>query len=178
MAAVGAVVALRTNAISDLQLRQEQDPRGGYRGDIWAVAMEQIKSSPWVGTGPNSYSEVVGRHDPLAAHGFPVHNSFLYPIAEVGIPLALIFFSPLLLTLFNSLKNTLKNKSLDLRTAALISILPGLIIIGWTGWGLGNSDALPLWFMAFGFLNIGDSARTDQSGDRSGTDSRRKISTP
>lgn len=149
----GALVFLNTDVIAQLQLRQERDPTGGYRDKIFDVGIEQIRSAPFTGTGPNYYSEVVGQYDRLAATGFPLHNSFLYPVAELGLPLALAFFWPLFLALAQAVRRIRSNGSLDVYSATLIALIPGIVLSAWYGWGLIAAEALPLWYMGFGFLS-------------------------
>lgn len=153
--AVGAVlVIINSNAIGALQLRQEQDPNGAYRDPILDIGIEQIKASPLTGTGPNFYSEIVGQYDRFAATGFPLHNSLLYPVAELGIPLAIVLFLPLTGAIASCVSRLLKNRKLDLHAAVLFSILPGILVSAWTGFGLVVTEALPLWYMGFGYLSV------------------------
>ena len=149
---VGALVASYTGFIQGLLERQQSDSDGGPRATLLDTAINQISAVPLVGTGPNFYNEVVGRYDALAAAGLPVHNSFVFPIAELGIPLAMMLFSPLIITVGRAISRTFRCKIVDAQSAALFAILPGLFLIGWTGWGLMHEAALPLWFMGFGYL--------------------------
>lgn len=151
------LVFMNSAAVTGLQLRQAEDPTGGFRDRIMDVGLEQIKSAPLTGTGPNYYGEIVGQYDRLAASGFPLHNSFLYPAAELGIPLAIALFLPLIATVWAAAARFARQRSLDVQSAALFAILPGLVAIAWTGWGMVATEALPLWFMGFGFL----AARSD-----------------
>jgi hypothetical protein len=148
----GALLALNSGTITGLQLRQEADPYGGYRDSILAVGLGQIRSAPLTGTGPNYYGEVVGQYDHFAATGYPLHNSFLYPIAELGIPLGIILLVPFIATLVQAARRIYASRTIDVRSATLLSVLPGVLVIGWTGWGMMTTEALPLWFMGFGFL--------------------------
>jgi O-antigen ligase len=165
IAVAGGLVALNTTAITGLEARQAEDPYGGFRDPILTIGLGQIKRAPLTGTGPNSYTEVVGRYDHFAASGFPLHNSFLYPIAELGIPLGIVLLAPVLITLVQTARRIATRKTLDVRSATLFSVLPGIVVIAWTGWGLMTVEALPLWFMAFGFLS--------SSNDMLGIDERR-----
>jgi O-antigen ligase len=147
-----ALLALNASAITGLQLRQEADPYGGYRDSILAVGLGQIQNAPLTGTGPNYYGEVVGQYDHFAATGFPLHNSFLYPIAELGIPLGVVLLVPLMITLVGAVRRMSASRRIDVQSATLLSVLPGVVVIAWTGWGMMQTEALPLWFMGFGFL--------------------------
>lgn len=150
----GVLIAMNSGPIAALQARQYEDPAGGFRDSIFDIGLGQISSAPLTGTGPNYYAEVVGQFDRLAASGYPLHNSFLYPIAELGIPLALLVFWPVISTIAQTIRRVAENQRLDAQAAALLSIIPGLILVAWTGWGLIVSDALQLWFLAFGFLSV------------------------
>lgn len=159
--AVG-LLAASTNLVSNLLERQQLNAEGGPRGWLFSVGLGQIRAEPLIGTGPNYYNEIVGQYDALAAAGLPIHNSFLLAVAELGIPLALIFFSPLFLALGSALLRMVRQKRIDDLAATLFAIVPGLLLIGWTGWGLLHMATLPLWFLAFGFLSPRNSAEADQ----------------
>lgn len=148
----GAVIAANGGPLAALKDRQFEDPHGGFREPILQVGLAQIAKTPLAGTGPNYYGETVGQYDKLAARGFPLHNSFLYPVAELGIPLAMIFFLPLLIAVGYAIKRVVDRRSFDAQSGALFAIVPGVVLIAWTGWGLVATEALPLWFMGFGFL--------------------------
>lgn len=176
----GLFAAANTDVVSALQIRQAQDPSGGFRDRIFATGLEQIRSAPLTGTGPNYYSETVGQYDRFAATGYPLHNSILYPSAELGIALGLILFAPLLFTLLQSTRRVLWFKKMDAKSAALFSILPGFIAIAWTGWGMVATEILPLWFMGFGFLISKDGkgySRTTETLDRPAKTEPSKIQT-
>jgi hypothetical protein len=148
-----AIVALNGGLIAALQERQDADPHGGFRGSVLEIGLGQIHRAPLTGTGPNYYNEVVSQYDhSFAAKGFPVHNAFLLVAAELGIPLASLFFVPLIVTIIMVVSRVARRGQVDLQAAAFLSIIPGIIIIAWTGWGLVATEVLPLWFMAFGFL--------------------------
>ncbi len=148
----GLVIALNSNQIEGLELRQAEDPRYGFRDQIFDVGIAQIQSAPMSGIGPNYYTEVVGDYDRLSAAGYPLHNSFLFPVAELGLPLAIAFFMPLILVAMRTLRRVFVEQKMDAQAVTFLSLAPGLVVIAWSGWGLVQSDSLPLWFMAFGFL--------------------------
>lgn len=162
-AVTGALLLTYTGIFQELLLRQENS-EGGPRPWLFATGMNQVANAPMVGTGPNFYNEVVGQYDSFAAAGLPVHNSFIFAIAELGIPLAVVFFSPLIITVGRAVSRTLRSKSIDAQAATLFAILPGLFVIGWSGWGLMHAAALPLWFMGFGYLASGNGGTS--SGER------------
>lgn len=147
-----AFVVLNSSVLANLELRQAEDPLGGMRSYLFSVGLDQISAKPLIGTGPNYFIEVVGRSDPMVAMGYPIHNSFLFAVAELGIGLALVLLFPIFLTLIRTAQRVLRQKSIDTRAATLIAVLPGLVVIASTGWGVMTAEALPLWFLAFGFL--------------------------
>lgn len=69
---------------------------GSSRGrlPLMRVAWDIIQQNPIFGTGLNTYSEVMDHYDPkhlLEGFEFPVHNTYLFIAAEIGIP-GLLFF--------------------------------------------------------------------------------------
>lgn len=171
VATAGIAVVLTTNSFAQLELRQLQDPEGGARKYLLSNGLEQIARQPFVGTGPNYYSEYVGRYDHLVASGFPLHNSFLFPAAELGIPLAIVLFLPMVMALAESIKRYSAARAFDARSAAFWAVLPGLFIIAWTGWGMAAKETMPLWFFAFGFL----AARCATKGESPSEDRRKAV---
>jgi hypothetical protein len=151
-AAIGTIVAVNTSIVSDLFLRFD-DRSGGPRGHLMEIGMQQIWTAPLTGTGPNYYTEVVGQYDSLAAEGLPVHNALMLATAELGLPLAVVLFACPAIAVLHAVRRIFRDKAIDSQSAALLSVLPGIAVAGWTGWGLMATEALPLWFMAFGFLS-------------------------
>ncbi len=163
IASAATLGILNTRAITGLWDRHEADPLGGDRNYLYDVGLHQIRDAPLTGTGANYYCEVVGKYDRLCNLSFPVHNSFLYPAAELGIPLAFVFFIPLMITIALTVRRILRCGELDAQAATLFAIIPGVLAIAWTGWGLVAQEALPLWFMGFGFLaSRSDNMTVDQ----------------
>lgn len=165
IAVAGVAVVLTTHSFSQLELRQLQDPEGGARKYLLSNGLEQIAREPFIGTGPNYYSEYVGRYDHLVASGFPLHNSFLFPAAELGIPLAIVLFLPMIMALTESIRRFSAARAFDARSAAFWAVLPGLFIIAWTGWGMAAKETMPLWFLAFGFLAARSTTTSASPGD-------------
>lgn len=151
-AAIGTVIAINTSVISDLFSRFD-DRSGGPRDYLMEVGMQQIWTAPLTGTGPNYYTVVVGQFDSLAAGGLPVHNALMLATAELGLPLATVLFACPAIAVLHAARRIFRYKAIDSQSAALLAVLPGIAVAGWTGWGLLATEALPLWFMAFGFLS-------------------------
>lgn len=161
---VGAALA-NLGAIGAILARNASDPAGGQRSELTRIGLAQIQESPWVGVGVNYYSEYVGAVDRYAALGFPVHNAFLLGAAELGIPLAAVFFLPLAIASVSTYRRWRRQGHLDSRSAAFVSMIPGTLAITLTGWGLLAESSLPLWFLALGYLTDarrGSSASADE----------------
>ena len=151
-AAVGIVIAINTSVFTDLFSRFD-DTSGGPRGHLMEIGMQQIRTAPLTGTGPNYYTVVVAQYDALAAGGLPVHNSLMLATAELGLPLALVFLACPAIAVLRAARSIFRYRAIDSQSAALLSVLPGIALAGWTGWGLLATETLPLWFMAFGFVS-------------------------
>lgn len=151
---LGVIVMAYANrgVIDEIRARNAEDPEGGSRSRLLEVGIHQISTAPWTGIGPNYYSEFVGQYDPLAASGFPVHNTYLLAIAELGLPLAAVFFAPVALTIFAALRHWPAKDRIDPKALTTICLIPGLLLITLTGWGMLSSPTIWLWFLAFGYL--------------------------
>ncbi len=126
------------------------DPEGGDRPNLLKTGLAQIARSPWFGIGPNSYSDVVGGRDLLAATGFPVHNTLLLAVAELGVVGAVLLFSPIALQLVLAVKGLrLGGPGRDGAMAVLVTA-PGLALVAMTGWGMLADGVLILWFLVVG----------------------------
>lgn len=118
------------------QERFAQDPAGGSRGHLTAVAVEAIRARPITGTGPNAYVTTVGRTDELTATGVPVHNVFLLSAAELGIPGAALLLFPFVAMWVAAWRRRAETGRPGAYARACLGLLPLSIVIGWTGWGL------------------------------------------
>ncbi|MEV1144587.1 O-antigen ligase family protein [Micromonospora sp. NPDC049799] len=112
------------------------DPGGGSRQHLLTVAWDVIRAHPWTGVGPNSYVAVAGASDRLTASGVPVHNVLLLSAAEVGILGALLLWLPFVRTATTATRSVFRSRTSELAPRVLVSALPGLLLIGMTGWGL------------------------------------------
>ena len=76
------------------------------------VAWDIIQQNPVLGTGLNTYSEVMHHYDPkhlIGGFDFPVHNMYLFIAAEIGIPgllFFLLFLGAIILGLLKISRNT------------------------------------------------------------------------
>ncbi|WP_172978328.1 O-antigen ligase family protein [Microbacterium sp. SYP-A9085] len=139
-----------------LAARFDEDPTGGARNQLSALALQQISMRPFIGTGPNSYVSIVGQFDPLTASGVPVHSSFLLAAAELGIPGAIAFALPFAVAVLRALRKTPGRTSVSAWSRSLIAVIPACVLIGATGWGLLGSYVLPLLSFMFGWLAFGE----------------------
>lgn len=143
---IAAPVALTLNSII---ARFNVDPSGGSRPHMTQLALAHIAEKPLFGVGPNNYVAVAGVADGYTRQGIPVHNSFLLLIADIGIVGVALLLLPIVWSLFKALsaahnhtsKGAIDNgahsfTSRSLPTKALACLLPGLIVIGATGYGL------------------------------------------
>jgi O-antigen ligase len=139
--------------LDTLWQRFEDDPEGGSRGYLLEIALRQIAAHPWEGIGPNSYVSFVGLTDALTATGLPVHNTFLLTAAELGIPVALALFMPLVIVLVKAWKSRSTSGHKGASAAAYLAAAPAWILVAATGWGMLSTSILPLWFLTLGFIS-------------------------
>jgi hypothetical protein len=146
---LGAVVALLP-FVSEVISRWQADPGGGPRGRLHEVALQQISMRPITGTGPNAYISVVSNYDTLAAQGYPVHNVFLLTAAELGIPVAAVFWFPVLVLLCLAWRARRCPGPSGSFAVAILASAPGLYVILTTGWGMLQLSIPVLWFFTLG----------------------------
>ncbi|WCN82602.1 O-antigen ligase family protein [Micromonospora sp. LH3U1] len=133
---VGITGVLGLVSVPWLIERFTADPEGGDRQHLLQVAWDVIQAHPWAGVGPNSYVAIAGATDRLTASGVPVHNVLLLSAAEVGIIGALLLWLPFVLTATTAIHSVFRVRTSELAPRVLVSALPGLVLIGMTGWGL------------------------------------------
>ncbi len=132
-----------------LQERFQEDPSGGPRGHLTEVGLHQISTSPFAGTGPNGYIQVVSQYDRYAADfNFPVHNAFLLTTAELGIFCAVLLWSVVGTAVWQAWKRRRNSGRSGAFARALIAATPGMFVILYTGWGgIARSVLLLTWFL-------------------------------
>ncbi|NYD68529.1 O-antigen ligase family protein [Agromyces atrinae] len=135
-----------------LLLRFEVDPSGGRRPLLLQAALNQIAATPVFGIGPNSYVSTVSQVDPYTTLGLPVHNSFLLALAELGIVGVILVLFPLLALILRSASALLRRDSTP-AAVAVVAAVPGIVIIGVTGWGLLADSGFMLVMFVFAFLS-------------------------
>lgn len=148
--------------------RFQEDPTGGERDHFLEVAFRILPIYGRMGTGPNSYVDKVGQFDPLTAEGWPVHNSFLLALIELGVFVAVLSLIPILRTLQACIvRRLLRNVSGEYATVVIASI-PGLALIAYTGWGLMAKQIVILMAFTYG-LASGFVLRAERDEDLSHT---------
>jgi O-antigen ligase len=131
------------------------DPGGGSRAQIYRTGLTQLSENFWSGTGPNYYAEVVGLWDRLTADGFPLHNSFLYTVAEIGVVGGVLLLLPIFVVCAISIANTLGKSDGSPWSIAYLVTFPGLMAVSFTGWGMLVGSTLYLWYFVIGLCSAG-----------------------
>ena len=126
------------------------DPEGGDRTALLATGLEQLRLHLWVGLGAESYAEVVGQGDVLAASGYPVHNTFLLAIIELGLLGAVLLFAPFVVVVIYAIRSVRRSGPVGDSARAVLVVLPGLLVIAMTGWGLLTAGTFVLWGLVTG----------------------------
>lgn len=117
-----------------------QDPEGATRPELLAGALDSVDQFWFLGAGINSYVETLSETVPIVAvTGQPVHNAALYILIELGAFLSLLFFWPLV----SMVRLAARSFRTSLEARIVLSALPGLGVIAWTGWGLLSTFILP-----------------------------------
>ncbi len=147
-AAIGIVILLSL----DLWIgRFETGEDGSTRAYLLSVGM-RIFGDFWpTGVGPNSYIPYAATVDRTALDGWPVHNTFVFAIDELGILGAALFFWPLIWLLAASIKRFGRLDTSGDFARAYLFTLPGVIFIAWTGWGM-LAETLPYWLFVLGVV--------------------------
>jgi O-antigen ligase len=125
-----------------------EDPGGGVRTELTAIALEQIPRKPLQGLGPNSYTVELG---PITGSYIPVHNTFLLLAAEVGLIGMALFLWPFARAARDAWRRRSRIGPAGDYARALVAAIPGVVLIGATGWGLLGSSMLTLWTFVTAF---------------------------
>ena len=146
---IGAVI-VSAGAYSTLAQRFKQDPAGGDRDYLATIADKVIASNWQHGVGVNHFVNVVGAEDPIVGSGVPVHNTFLLSAAEMGVLGAVLLWAPLLLLAGIALLRVRNLGAQGAAARAIISAVPGFVLIASTGWGVVQSPVLELLMFVVG----------------------------
>lgn len=153
LVALGVALSASAFLAGALLARFDEDPQGGSRSTLIDVAWAQISSDPWTGVGPNSYVTAVGSYDALTASGVPVHNAFLLALAELGVVGTILLLLPFVAGALIAIRRVRMPDHVGEASRVYIAALPGLYLIGTTGWGILGGYVLPLLALTFGLLN-------------------------
>ncbi|WP_181057715.1 MULTISPECIES: O-antigen ligase [unclassified Pseudoclavibacter] len=149
----GAIALVGALSLDAILARFQQDPLGGEREHLLAVAQEHIGRNLMLGIGPGNYITYFGQFDALTARGWPVHNVFYYVTAEQGVVGALLFFGPMVALVIKGLRDyNRKNQHSD-SGLALFTLTMAMIVVGLTGWGFAGGFLLHIWFFTFGYFS-------------------------
>lgn len=171
---VACIVALPI--IDILIMRNEYDPEGGSRPILLETAMRQISETLWWGVGPNDYLETVGRYDALAAGGLPVHSAFLLALAELGLVCVVLLAVPIVLVFARAFAHARRESPTRRYAVVAIGALPGIVIIGATGWGILHEQYLVLLLFVIGYLAAAQRPRPETAVDVPATDAGGSVS--
>jgi hypothetical protein len=130
--------------------RFSTDPTGGGRAAIYHTGLTQLTMNLWSGTGPNFYVEDVGRWDAITASGYPLHNSFLYAVAELGLVGGVLFALPIFVVCAISIVDCFNGSEPSLWSKSYLVTFPGMIVVALTGWGMLSDSTLSLWYFVIG----------------------------
>jgi hypothetical protein len=146
---IGAAT-VTAGAYGTLAQRFKQDPGGGDRNYLATIADRVISSNWQHGVGANHFVSVVGAGDPLVGSGVPVHNTFLLSAAEMGVPTAVLLWMPLAILACFALFRVRDLGAQGAAARALLSAIPGFVLIASTGWGVLQSPVLELLMFVLG----------------------------
>lgn len=138
---------------------------GSSRGEAWGNALVVTGRLPILGTGPGAYSPVA-QH--LVGSAVIAHNTFLQLLAEWGIPLSMIFWIIVTITLTRASSGTPRSVTLALRDASLV------LLVGSIGISLNNAR---LFWVLLGalFFTISSNARLPNQHEFPGGESFSRV---
>lgn len=142
--------------------RIAEDPNGGARPELLSAGIEQLWRSPYTGTGPNRYIDVVSKFSADTALGYPVHNVFLFTACSIGIPLAILMFIPHVQLIVRSMRA----RKQDPAALVVLMAAPGMLVILLTGWAMMSMFLLVTWFFVAGAFFARISGQSSLSDDR------------
>lgn len=160
----GAVRGLRTNLIGGLvfasaftiPLMMERflaDPDGGDRHELFVSGMNIVETYLVSGTGPNRFATVGSNTERIIAEtGYPIHNSWMLMVGELGVIGAVLIALPLLVAI-GAAARAMRASDRDLRLTArtFLLVAAGAMFIGFSGWGMIQEPTLQMIFFVSGY---------------------------
>lgn len=132
--------------------RFAEDPVGGGRQWMQVVANALFDQNRLFGLGLNNYVAVGGAQDRYTASGFPVHNAAMLTLVEIGIVGAVCIAIPLVCTAIGTIRTSLTPSHSGSQYArSVVMALPGILLVGLTGFGFAASPTLYLLALVIGF---------------------------
>lgn len=149
---VGLGAVLCIPFLAALLGRFEGDPQGGDRPALLAAGMAMLRQHWAAGTGPNLYVPIASRTQEIVfITGYPVHNTFLLAVIELGVVGAVLLLVPFLAPVLHLRAALRERATLRGRAAAsVLSVAPALIVAGVVSWGLLQYPILELLCLCFG----------------------------
>ncbi len=158
--AVAAVAVVATMYFAEKILerfREEgfRQAESGPRAELLDAWLRTIPGYVWSGMGPNNYVETVRTTEPVVAvAGYPIHNSILLAVAEMGIILAVLFFLPVIRTVILAI-TSVKGNSIDRGNVAraVLIVLFAILIASGVSWGFLREPIATLLFFVLGYAH-------------------------
>lgn len=126
------------------------DPSGGQREHFSIVTLEYLPRVLWTGVGPGQFTSYFGQFDALIAQNWPVHHVGLLLLSELGLLATVAFLLPVIVLFATALRGGKNSRIGDAR--ALLALLPSLVLVSVTGWGLMYPNVFTLLMFVFGYF--------------------------
>ncbi|PPG33465.1 O-antigen ligase [Pseudoclavibacter sp. RFBB5] len=128
------------------------DPSGGQREHFTIVTLEYLPRVLWTGVGPGKFTSYFGQFDALIAQNWPVHHVGLLLLSELGLLGVVAFLIPVIVVFVRALRGGKAAGVGDAR--ALLALMPSLILVSVTGWGLMYPNVFTLLMFLFGYFSF------------------------
>lgn len=147
IAAVALLVVLPALALT---LQRSSEDTGAVRTHLMEVGLPFVRAGLVSGLGVNSYVEIVGQLDSVTARGYPIHNTFLLLLSELGLAGAALFFFPIAATCTAAFRRVFHDTEMGTWSRSYLSCLPGIVVIAATGWGMASGTTVICWYLVTG----------------------------
>nr|WP_276510845.1 O-antigen ligase family protein [Herbiconiux flava] len=152
LAILGIVGVVGFLFLDQFIVRLTEDPAGGARDHLAAVALKHIPDNLLIGVGPGNYIPYFGQFDALTGSGWPVHNMFLLALAELGLAGAVLLFFPSIVFSVRAIPAFRRTDERGSYSRALVLMTLAVSVVGLTSWGMLGGSLLYLWFFTLGYL--------------------------